>query len=317
MNSTAMIQQPLFLVGSERSGTTLLRLMLNSHPQLAWNEEFEYVVDFMPADQGWPPIDAYHRYLAHDFVFASSKFSVDTALSYPQLVNSFLLQRLACDRKPIVGATIHRYFNRLLRVWPDARFVHLIRDGRDVARSIAEMGWAGNAWRGALYWEEAELEWDQLSRQVPESRRITTRFEDLVVNPTRTLQQICAFCGVSFDPTMLEYHRASTYGPPDPSSVGTWKRKMPVEDVRAVEAAVGPMLVERGYSLSGYPSLTLTAARRRWLKARNFYGKLRFRIDRFGMNLVFQDFLARRINIRPWKERVQLRLNDIERLHLK
>lgn len=92
---------------------------------------------------------------------------------------------------------------------------------------------------------------------------------------------------------------------------------MPVEDVRAVEAAVGTMLVERGYSLSGYPSLTLTAARRRWLKARNFYGKLRFRISRFGMNLVFQDFLARRINIRPWKERVQLRLNDIERLHLK
>src|SRR5258708_26901281 len=101
MNPTAMIQQPLFLVGSERSGTPLLRLMLNSHPQLAWNEEFEYVVDFLPAEQDWPPIDAYHRYLAHDFVFASSKFSVDTALSYPQLVNSFLLQKLARDGKPI------------------------------------------------------------------------------------------------------------------------------------------------------------------------------------------------------------------------
>jgi hypothetical protein len=232
-------------------------------------------------------------------------------------VNSFLLQRLACDGKPIVGATIHRHFSRLLRVWPEARFVHLIRDGRDVARSIVEMGWAGNAWRASLYWEEAELEWDQLCRQVPESHRITIRFEDLVVHPTRTLQQICAFCGVSFDPATLEYHRTSTYGPPDPSAVATWKRKMPVEDVRAVEAAIGPRLVERGYLLSGYPLLTVTAARRRWLKARDFYGKLRFRIGRFGMNLVFQDFLARRINIRPWQERVQLRLNDIERLHLK
>jgi hypothetical protein len=317
MVATAMIQQPLFLVGSERSGTTLLRLMLNSHPKLAWNEEFEYVVDFMPAGRGWPPIEAYHRYLAHDFVFAGAKLSVDAALSYPQLVNSFLLQRLARDGKPIAGATIHRHFSRLLRVWPDARFVHLIRDGRDVARSIVEMGWAGNAWRAALYWEEAQLEWDELCRRVPESRRITTRFEELVVNPTRTLEPICALCGVSFDPAMLEYHRSSTYGPPDPSAVAAWKRKMPVEDVRAVEAAIGQRLVERGYSLSGYPLLTLTPARRRWLKAHDFYGRLRFRIGRFGMNLVLQDFLARRIKIKPWQERVQLRLNDIERLHIK
>src|SRR5260370_37842485 len=144
MISTAMLQQPLFLVGSERSGTTLLRLMLSSHPQLAWNEEFEYVVDFMPAEHGWPLIDAYHRYLAHDFVFASSKFTIDTALSYPQLVNSFLLQRLACDRKPIAGATIHRYFSRLLRVWPGPRFAHLIRAGRAAARSIVGVASAGN-----------------------------------------------------------------------------------------------------------------------------------------------------------------------------
>jgi hypothetical protein len=317
MTSTAIVQKPLFLVGSERSGTTLLRLMLNSHPQLAWNEEFEYVVDLVPAERGWPPLDTYHRYLAHDFIFASSKFFIDTALNYPQLANSFLLQKLARDGKSIVGATVHRHFSRLVRIWPDARFVHLIRDGRDVARSIVEMGWAGNAWRASLYWEEAQLEWEKLCRQVPDNRRVEIRFEELVTNPPSTLQKICAFCGVSFHPAMLEYPRTSTYGPPDPSAVAAWKRKMSLADVRAVEAAIGPMLVARGYALSGHPPVALTAARRGWLKANDFYGRLRFRIERFGMNLVFQDFLARRIRIRPWQERVRLRLNDIERLHLK
>jgi len=312
-----MIQQPLFLVASERSGTTFLRLMLDSHPQLAWNEEFEYVVDYMPPEGGFPGIEEYRRALSGDFIFPASKFSIDPTLNYPELVNSFLAQKLARDRKPVVGATVHRHFDRLLRVWPHARFVHLIRDGRDVARSIVEMGWAGNAWRAALYWDEAELDWDRLSQQLPKDRSITVRFEELVTNPTGTLEEICAFCGVSFDPAMLEYHRSSTYGPPDPKMASTWKRKMSVRDVREVEGAIGPLLVQRGYPLSGYPSLTVTRPLRAWLRAHDSYGRLRFRIGRFGLNLVFQDFLARRINIRPWRERVQLRLNDIERLYIK
>src|SRR5215470_18332132 len=110
MTSSPLHSPPLFLVASERSGTTLLRLMLNGHPKLAWHEEFEYVVDYMPADQGLPPIERYHRDLGYDFIFASSKFEVDSKLSYPELVNSFLAQKAARDGKPIVGATIHRYF---------------------------------------------------------------------------------------------------------------------------------------------------------------------------------------------------------------
>lgn len=312
-----MFQQPLFLVASERSGTTLLRLMLDSHPQLAWNEEFEFAVDYMPPAGGFPSIEDYHRALEHDFVFPASRFSIDRTLSYPELLNSFLAQKLARDKKPIIGATVHRYFNRLLRVWPDARFIHLIRDGRDVAQSIMEMGWAGNAWRASLYWEEAELDWDRLSRQLPKDRSITVRFEDLVTHPTRVLEEICAFCGVSFDPAMLEYHRTSTYGPPDAKMVASWKRKMSVREVREVESAVGPLLVQRGYALSGCPPLSLSRPMRALLKAHDTYGRLRFRIGRFGLNLVFQDILARRINIRPWRERVQLRLYEIERLYLK
>src|SRR5258708_36894758 len=118
MISTAMLQHPLFLVGSERSGTTLLRLMLSSHPQLAWNEEFEYVVDFMPAQQGWPPIDSYHRYLAHDFLFVCPKITIYPPLRYLHLVKSFLFQRLPPQRNTIRGGRVQLYVGVLALGWP-------------------------------------------------------------------------------------------------------------------------------------------------------------------------------------------------------
>src|SRR6185369_10561789 len=94
-------------------------------------------------------------------------FTVDRSLSYPQLIDSFLQQQRARSNKPLVGATVHRHFDRLLRIWPVARFVHLVRDGRDVARSVIEMGWAGNLWTGCDRWIDAEQLWAKFSQMLP------------------------------------------------------------------------------------------------------------------------------------------------------
>jgi hypothetical protein len=315
MNAYRMITAPFFLVGSERSGTTLLRLMLDGHPQLACNAEFEYAVERMPEGGGFPDLDDYYRFLQTDRIYLASSFAIDRSLSYPELIDSFLVQKRGT--KPLVGATVHRHFDRLLRIWPDARFIHLLRDGRDVARSVVEMGWAGNAWAGSAVWATAEELWGGLSKQLPADRHLSVRFEDLIQDPVRELGRICQFCGVSYDPAMLDYPQRSTYEAPNPRMVGSWWRKMSAAEVQQVEARIGLLLEERGYPLSGQPRLRLTPATVARLRLHNYYGRTRFRIRRFGLGLVLQDFLTRRLRLRRLQAGVRLRMNAIENRHLK
>lgn len=134
---------PIFLVGAERSGTTLLRLMLDSHPELAFRWESEVLVEKVGDDGAFPDLAEYHEHLRmYRFV---EKPAIDPSLDYAALVRSILEQKRVADRKPRVGAVVHAHFDRLLFIWPDAIFIHLVRDPRDVAQSVVEMGWEGEA----------------------------------------------------------------------------------------------------------------------------------------------------------------------------
>ncbi|RKZ40980.1 MAG: sulfotransferase, partial [Gammaproteobacteria bacterium] len=197
-----MLKNPIFLVGAERSGTTLLRLMLDYHPQIAFQQEFEFTVSQITDPTDWPNLPGYYEYLSYNRIFLHSHFSIDKHLSYPELINSFLLQKIERDKKQVVGATVHHHFDRLLRIWPQAKFIHIIRDGRDVARSNITMGWAGNIFIGVDLWIKAEQLWQKLSIQLASEQKLTIHYEALIQNTDEVLSQICAFIGVPFDRAM-------------------------------------------------------------------------------------------------------------------
>ncbi len=90
-NNKCTISKPIFLVGAERSGTTVLRLMLSHHPQLSWCQEFEYVVDQVTNEGRFPNLDQYYEWLETHRVFQARNFKIDHTLDYVELVNSFLL----------------------------------------------------------------------------------------------------------------------------------------------------------------------------------------------------------------------------------
>lgn len=312
-----MISQPIFLVGAERSGTTLLRLMLDGHPEMAWNEEFEYAVDLMPKVEGYPDLSVYRQYLEDDLIFRLSGHAVDANLTYPELVDSFLVQKRNGQNKRFVGATVHRHFDRLLRIWPDASFVHLLRDGRDVARSVIEMGWAGNLWTGCERWIEAEQLWETVSKSITAVRHITVRFEDLIRDPVKVLTRICEFCGVKYHSDMLGYPKHTTYKPVDPKKITSWRDKLFEEEIRLAEARIDSMLVERGYELSNLSRLTITPKMERRLRRQDYWFRLHFRLRRCGYGLVLQDYLTRRLGLRRWHNKVKSQLDAIAIAHLK
>lgn len=310
--SAQKIRSPFFLVGAERSGTTLLRLMLDKHPELAWCSEFEYAVDMMTDSEKWPALEEYRPWLETNRVFQINDFEVDPSLGYPELVNSFLEQKRDRDGKQLVGATVHRHFDRLLRIWPGAKFIHLIRDPRDVARSCIRMGWAGNVWTGIRLWIEAERLWESLKRGLAENDIFEIQYESLITDPQGTLEGLCRFLGIEYDPVMLTYHEDSPYPPPDPRQLQKWRKKMQKREVQLVEARAGQLIAAKGYDLSGYPEIEVTEAEQRRLRRNDRWVRARFRVRMYGWRLFLANFLARRLRLKQWQKNVRLKMNEVE-----
>jgi hypothetical protein len=308
---------PFFLIGSERSGSTMLRLMLDHHPQLACNLESDFLVSHLDDAGALPDMTAYRAFLARDRVFRHSAFAVDESLGYRELVASFLEQKRVRDGKQGVGATVHHDFHRLPFIWPDARFVYLLRDGRDVANSAVGMGWAGNAYCGADIWLEAEERWTEMRARLAANAYIEVRFEDLVGNPEPTLARVCRFLGVPYDERMLAYPQTSTYGAPDARLASQWRSRMDPRTRARVEARIGERLVQRGYPLEGEVPPPLGRSSELLLRLESRLGCLRDRITRYGLPLTLEEFTARRLGLRRWQASAQLRFDAIIDQHLK
>lgn len=308
---------PFFLVGSERSGTTLLRLMLSHHPAIECAPEFEFLIEPLTSGPDWPDADAYADWLETSRIFLPHGLRVDRGLAYPDLARGFLEQYGARSGKPVLGATCHKHFDRLLRLWPEARFVHLLRDGRDVARSCIAMGWAGNVWTGAQRWIDAETLWSELARAIPAERRLDVRYEDLVSDPEAVLGRVCRFLGREFDAGMLDYPESSTYGRPDPSLAERWRRDLSSGELALLEARIGPLLRERGYPESGVPPARVGSVRGLRLALQDRLARFRFRRRRYGLGLVLKGRLARSLGWKRLERRVIVERNRIDDRHLR
>jgi hypothetical protein len=232
-------------------------------------------------------------------------------------MKSCLEQKRQRDKKPLVGATVHRNFDRLLRIWPNARFIHIIRDPRDVARSIVQMGWAGNVWSAVDTWIEAETLWDKLRQQLTPDRCIEVRFEDLVNRPAAELARLCDFIGVRYTPQMFSYAATSTYSLPDKRMAQSWRSSMPSKDVQLVEHKAARLIQERGYERSGLPELDMGRIRQRLLAFHSRAKKFAFRLKRYGVTLTLGDVLSRRLKLESVQVRLRSTLNEIDLLYLK
>lgn len=312
----AVMSEPIFLIGAERSGTTLLRLMLDCHPNIAFECEFEYVVDYF-AENNYPSVAKYYEHLETDRIFQSSGFAIDRSFDYPQLVNSFLVQKKEQAGKYFVGATVHRHFDRLLKIWSDAKFIHIIRDGRDVASSCVKMNWAGNVWTGCDRWLEVEKLWLQLKPNLDSSRYLEIHYEDLIAEPQDTLDYICKFIGTRFDPAMFDYARTTSYSLPNPKLSGQWQSKLSPREIRLLEAKIGDFLLQSDYELSQFTPKKINQIVAIFLKVHSKLAVILGRINIYGLSLIASNWLSKHLDLKQWHKEVQLEFNSIDTARLK
>jgi hypothetical protein len=304
-------KEPFFLIGSERSGTTLLRLMLDHHPEIACNLESEYLVSQISDSRNWPNMAEYSDWLRSDRVFQHSQFKVNPDFDYVELVNDFLLQKKQRDKALIVGATVHYKFNRIPRIWPNAKYIYLLRDGRDVSRSVMQMGWAGNLWTAADKWLEAEVDWEAMHPSLNPDQWLELTYEDLILDSERELRRICDFLDVQFTQQMFDYAKSSSYGLPDANLVCQWKRKIPDHELQQVETRIADQLVKRGYQLSDLEKIPYHERFDRTLRFRSRLNVFRARVIMFGTWLVIADLLSRRLRMKSWQQKTQAKIDKI------
>jgi hypothetical protein len=271
-----------FVVGVGRSGTTLLRLMLDAHPQLAIGPETQFVADLLHVDD---PVDAITgaRTWA-DFGLDPAEFARRAqGQDLAGVLRAFYTLYAESRGKPRWGEKTPAYvrnMDAIGAVLPEARFIHLIRDGRDVALSRRARGMGADKpmaktatlWRRRI--EDARAQAQRLGGHYME-----LRYEDLVAGPEPHLRNICELIELEFDAAMLRHEegaetrlaelgdleaeggrqardareRAAAHArarrPASTARTGAWRTEMPAEDVREFEGVAGDLLRDLGYDL--------------------------------------------------------------------
>lgn len=313
-------ERPVFLVGAERSGSTLLRLMLSHHPQLAFHFESGFVVQPFLAGHEEPTggqLRNYQDWLRISTAFKASGFAIDESLPYRELVRSFLRQKAVLTGKPFTGMTIHHGFEHLPKIWPDARYIYLLRDGRDVSHSMMRMGWYGNAWAATERWKQAIASYDKLTSLVPAKNLIKVRFENLASDSQAELMRISNFIGIPYDDAFFDYAKTSSYSLPGQKKAANWRDHMDQHAIRLVEAEIGGLLQRFGYELSGLDHIEITAKLREQLMRENTRLRRKWRINRYGFwNIAFNK-IADKLSLATLKEATHSRMSKISRDHLK
>lgn len=307
---------PLFLVGSIRSGTTLLRLMLDAHPDIGFQHEAEFLFEYAEPDGAPPPLDRFHACLESNWVYRASGLRVDPDLEYRDAVRDLFWQKAVRDGNPICGATVHHHFRHIDRMFPDARFIHIIRDGRDVAASVVNQDVAGNLYVGAGVWLEALDEWRDLRSRLRDDQFIEVRFEDIVRDPERTLDRLCRWIGVERAPEMLRYHEHSTYGLPDARAAERWRR-LPPGRLRPVERRIGDWLDALGYERANPLQRRPGPLFHAWQRADNLFRVARRRARRYGPSLYLQRQLVKLAPLPSFRGRVMARAHAVDQSLIK
>lgn len=275
---------PIFTFGFERSGTTLLSMLLGAHPNLAvpfsptglWYRYYQKLGEY-----GQLRSTADRDCLIRD-ILQEERIQIWDAAPSPEDISKRISD---CEYRTVVSAfhqvyadfhdkgfwALHDiatlYEMPIANHWfPDARFLHIVRDVRDVALSHKSYRYgSSNSCEVALAWREAVRTNLMMGRILGPKRYFVVRFEDLIETPEQTLGNVCDFLGIGFDVSMMNYvedvnrkvpsSKRSLWpalgGALDRSKIGRWRKELKTYEVAVIHEIASDLMIECGYDVDG------------------------------------------------------------------
>ena len=277
-----MISAQVFIGGCSRSGTTLLGAMLGRHPAVVTTPEshFKYrVYRALGGEIGASEIGNALEAVAEHWRFRIWELPVDSdeilqELNRPsyaallcRLVERYAIQAGKNDAYIWVDHTPENatYATTLLEIFPEARFLHIVRDGRGVAASILPLDWGPNTITRAAHWWVRSVSYGlALERMLPAERIMSVQYETLTREPVARMRAISDFLGIDYQPSMVEStgFKVPRYTAPQHELIGRepdsdratrWKQILTRRQVELFEHETRDFLPYLGYPLL-YPN---------------------------------------------------------------
>lgn len=279
-------QQPLFLICSERSGSNLIRAMMDAHPQISAPQPLHLIRDVIAradalthGDRSGPVARAMLT-LARESLHKQFPASVAAAIAArveaaEPFVPRAILRALYGGILAETGASLvmvkenelHEAAAQIIDAFAQARFVFQTRDPRDYLASAVALktGAFGNkfgSFRNAMQvWAADQRFGLRMLGHFGPQRVFFQRYEDLVSDPEGVLRDLCAFADLPFEPQMLEFHQADTVKefssrteawknlarPVMSGNFNKYRQGLSTRQIRAVESMVGPLMDRFGY----------------------------------------------------------------------
>jgi len=326
---------PVFIVGCPRSGTSLLRDLLRSHPRLTFPPETFFIPTFYKAygdpkdrDQAqklaakilslhWVKPWARHLNLS-PAVFAGER-------SYRGVVKRLFEAWAQKENKPRWGDKTPYYVTDLpvlVKLFPVCKIIHIYRDGRDVAMSwLKFQPNAKNIYTSACLWKYFVSEGRRVGKGLPRENYYEVRYERLLENPVETMKDICHFLGETYveavtkpnffenpspEPLLGHWERKKWVSESEIvcSNRGKWKRNMPEPDQVLFESVAGDLLASLGYETKGR-TRSVWQLERAFHQSHNFFWHLFQRVNQktFFESLPGSIEMVKAKWITRWKDR--------------
>jgi hypothetical protein len=279
--NTITISEPIFIIGVPRSGTTLLRVLLDSHPNIACGPESPWLARTDLSIKNMYQFMANNQFgFVKNYGVSEEVLRQETSGYIDRLYLAYARSRGKsrwAEKTPDHSLDIPFLFE----LFPHARFIHIVRDGRDVACSTAILSeerkkispWhsenillsdgevvSNTLQNAALRWKM----WNQkIEAELKKCNHVMIRYEDLIEKPEFELRRVMDFVGEAFNTGILSFMKLKhdypkwEWGSTDVKksggisdrSIARWRKQLNENDIVEIESLIGDTLIHYGYQL--------------------------------------------------------------------